>query len=726
MSVIELRGCRTTPIAGYLKALGVLRLVASQADPDARGRWHGDQFVLDTRLGEDELVAFFLDEYRPTPVISPWNGGSGFHPKDQQAGIAAIEASDDQRFQLYRDTISVGRRLVADPRCTGSKDEKRTLIALCRAELPDEALRWIDAAVVLLDDRLAFPPLLGTGGNDGRLDFSNNFMQRLAELLLQPRRRGRADPRVLLRGALFGEDPGPLDEVSVGQFAPGSGESAAVASVGQDSWLVNPWDFVLLVEGSMLFASGAARRLGASLPPKAAMPFCVEPSPIGYGTAADAEAARGEVWCPVWSQPTGLTEIERLFGEGRARWDGRSARTGLDLAKAAATLAVDRGIDRFARHGLLRRNGRSYLSVPLGTVVVGARPEVDILKTVDRWLTQLTPQLPAAAASAHRRLSEAQFRAAAAPDRNSRQRALQDVLVELAELERLVVRLPNERRPPMPVRELDASTWLQAIDDRSTELRLAVAFASSRDRIEGDQPAPQDAAMASTLRPIARSAWSDSWARDPLVPGVTRRPISSVLADVLVRRVRGIEQRRGEDVAGRPVRFDHAVLAELGHLDQLVREKLDLARLRRLVHGLVLLDWRRTGHDVLAPAALPAAPALLHPAVAVLLPFGQRRPITVHRGGDAERDSGTELALRVPPSWAELLRADRASEVLQDALHRLRLSGLNPAPRTIPVVPGMGPRLAAALLVPVHRGAVMAALRRLCPTTDLGTVKEDE
>ena len=34
-----LKGCSPTPLANYHKALGILRLVAEQADPTARGWW---------------------------------------------------------------------------------------------------------------------------------------------------------------------------------------------------------------------------------------------------------------------------------------------------------------------------------------------------------------------------------------------------------------------------------------------------------------------------------------------------------------------------------------------------------------------------------------------------------------------------------------------------------------------------------------------------------------
>ncbi len=59
--------------------------------------------------------------------------------------------------------------------------EKDRVVLEFRNRCPDELLPWIDATIVLAGDSTFFPPILGTGGNDGRLDFSTNFH----ELLLQ-------------------------------------------------------------------------------------------------------------------------------------------------------------------------------------------------------------------------------------------------------------------------------------------------------------------------------------------------------------------------------------------------------------------------------------------------------------------------------------------------------------------------------------------------------------
>ena len=82
----HLHGCTPTPLAHYLKAIGILRLVAQQRDAEARGFWRDQHFGLLTILDQSALEKFFLEEYTPTPFISPWNKGSGFYITDYKKG----------------------------------------------------------------------------------------------------------------------------------------------------------------------------------------------------------------------------------------------------------------------------------------------------------------------------------------------------------------------------------------------------------------------------------------------------------------------------------------------------------------------------------------------------------------------------------------------------------------------------------------------------------------
>jgi len=118
---LVLDGCAPTPLASYLKALGVLRLLSSPtnsvadeaADPRARGWWKNERFHLRTTLACDELLRFFLEDYAPSPIVAPWNGGSGFYPKDNKDGFAPLAAEAvGRRFETISSTIRHAAQIV--------------------------------------------------------------------------------------------------------------------------------------------------------------------------------------------------------------------------------------------------------------------------------------------------------------------------------------------------------------------------------------------------------------------------------------------------------------------------------------------------------------------------------------------------------------------------------------------------------------------------------------
>ncbi len=629
MPDLRLEGCSPEPLAHYLKALGVLRLVSEQADPLARGFWDGDTFVLRSNLDEPALLAFFADRYVPTPLISPWNGGSGFHDGDQKAGIDAIAGSTHERLASYRHAILTARRVLADLGLAGKpdKDLKAQLATQLRSELADDALAWLDAALILTDDGLRFPPLLGTGGNDGRLEFANNHMQRLADLLLGP------PAPELLRGALLGEPTAGLAKgKAVGQFLP-AGVGGANASPGftRDS-LLNPWDFVLLLEGALLFAAAVTRRLEAAAPGTMAFPFTVRASASGYPSSAssDEEDTRDELWLPLWQAPAGLAELRALFAEGRAKVrlhdaqgvHSRPAGTGVDFARAIAGLGVARGLDSFVRFGFHVRNGLSYLATPLGRWQVPATPgeHVELLTPLDRWLDRFrraatAKHAPASHARALRRLEAALLqlcRRSGAPE-------VQAVLIALGEAEAALARARGEADDLRPI-PLLPSLWLERANDNSPEFRLAAALAS--------------ADLRPRLVPIRRGAWLPRgqddgrtvWTAADLVRNLhalllradIERSQTPTISNVPVPEdshsdphARPVPQDSRSADARPPVRAprDHQPrrFAALADLAAFIAGELDMDRIEALARGLALLDWRSI------PTAAPRPTSTTHP-----------------------------------------------------------------------------------------------------------------
>lgn len=707
MTTVVLAGCRPEPIGAFLKALGVLRLVATQVDPSATGWWEGDTFRIESTLDSDGLVRFLGHDYRPTPVLSPWNSDSGFKEAGSKATIAllAIEASDDPRFEEYQASIAVVRDIAGSSGwAQRPKVEQATLL---RNRLPDAAVEWLDATVVLRPEGPAFPALLGTGGNFGRLELSPTFIGRLQQVLdVTP--KGLVRSASWLRASLFEEGSPVLRGDPVGQFDPGAAGGLRSDTTGGKP-LTNPWDFVLLIEGSLIWASGVARRLGGATS-VAAMPFTVAPSAVGQASLAPGERAKAELWAPLWNQPIGLAGLRRLFAEGRISWSSRQARTGLDVARAVHTLGVDAGISEFVRHVVAERMGQSPLAVPAGRFKVRAEPRVELLASLDRWVDRL--RRAAGAKSAPMSI----VRAAGRVDRSlfaavsGRPSALQDLLIAVAAAEEMCGRTERGRveGPVPPVDWLSPADWLPQLDDGTRELRLAasVALASIRptkdERVIGNPLAT----LRSLVRPIevvgvGRDAFGRvKWTRDgPRIGGLGGRSVARVLADVLVARSESARLSGPEVInetvgiepwfaAGRP--------AGRGDVEALAIGAVDVARFAELVQALLLLkpdarvdhQWQG-GQDAAGP---------LLPAWRVLAPFYSRHSICV---------AGKQIRLRPAATWARELVSGGIDHVLTSALLWWTLAGLPPvySHRSVPVMAAGvdGSLLATALLCSATR-----------------------
>lgn len=544
---VELTGCRPEPLASYLKALGVFRLVAEQKDKNAHGFWRGEHFVLRSTLDHDALTRFLVEEWRPTPIIAPWNGGGGFTQSEDEADGAestetatpldAIRFSNAPRLKEYRQTIEIvlrwrelppgdltvseiesrmatrlagltekelaskdsqellrqvddlragivtsgidtglcvsrlnkknkdfnrlARKLLTKIRGWSRGASKQTLLARARAELPDSAVEWVDATWVLSDTSKT-TPLLGTGGNDGNLDFSANFMERVLAVL------STTDSEWLCSSLFAVQRPIHYDG-KMGQYDP---------AVGIYS---NPWDFILLIEGALMFAAAATRRYENTSPSMMAFPFHARAAGgLATVTDADESESRDELWLPLWSQATSVREIRRLFAEGRATVGSgdlaHTASSALDFARAVAALGVDRGIDSFTRVGFHVRNGRSYFATPLGRFATQEVRAARLFDEIDGWFdrfrrSSLGKNVPARIALARRRLELAMFDAVGTG-------SIGPVLLELGDAERALARsltfTAKAFLSPLPRLQ---PAWGTAVDDGSVEQRLAAALA---------------------------------------------------------------------------------------------------------------------------------------------------------------------------------------------------------------------------------------------------------
>ena len=141
---------------------------------------------------------------------------------------------------------------------------------------------WLDAVCALTAAGAKFPPLLGTGGNDGRLEFTNNFMQRVVNVIDPETDSPTVRSEKWLRAALFDTRVKDLlVDTPIGQFAPGNagGPNAATGFAGES--VTNPWDYILMLEGALVFSGAVTRRMASTRPGTLSYPFTVRVAEAG-------------------------------------------------------------------------------------------------------------------------------------------------------------------------------------------------------------------------------------------------------------------------------------------------------------------------------------------------------------------------------------------------------------------------------------------------------------
>ncbi|TWU17961.1 type I-G CRISPR-associated protein Cas8g1/Csx17 [Allorhodopirellula heiligendammensis] len=697
LHTINLKGCSPTPLAHYLKALGILRLVAEQVDTTALCWWKNDSFWLRSTLNETALQEFFLNQYSPTPLVAPWNGGSGFNPKDNQDAMKAIEGGEAARFCSYRDVLAQCKSLLTN---MPEDEEKANLLLLCRNTLPDNVLTWLDAAFVLTGAGPKYPPLLGTGGNDGRLEFTNNFMQHLISLLNPTDGNAAVDAEARIEESLFAELSCCRSRGTIGQYDPGSLGGSNSGSGFDGYSTVNSWDYVLMLEGAIMFAAASTKRLESGDSGALAYPFCVRSTGVGYRSSSDTDEAssRAEMWLPIWESPASFAAITTLLSEGRVETRKRKAKNGVDFARAIASLGVDRGINEFQRYGFQQRNGLAYLAVPLARFQVKAQPEAEeLLAPLDHWLDRFRraatgKTAPARAGRALRQLESSILNLCQRGDATD----VQATLIALGEAEASVA-ISKQLRDgsmgsgisPLPLLSDD---WLIKSYDCSCEFRLAAALASVTHSSVGP--------IRRHFEPIDPTTWRSrypKWARDASDPAIvwTSGSLTQNLSAILNRRMIDV-MKSGKDDASKellaPLRG--RLVATLPDIAAFIGGAVNDERIESLFKAFCLMDFPQSKEGfakVMQTLHAPQVGRAMPDAAYGLL----KLCYLPHRLND--------VAIVLNPQILRRATLGDGAEATRLASRRLTASGFGPAADALPMSRQQAQRTAAALLFPISK-----------------------
>ena len=539
VEALTLDGCAPTPLASYLKALGVLRLISSDAnhvdgqaaDPKARGWWEDERFHIRTTLDRAALCRFFLDDYAPSPIIAPWNGRAGFlegeegdtndtklRPKAQR--VAAMATGEAPRFGNLRTTIRTAREdssiaqynrfrttikaiekqmkgMTGEERSDAEKRKKeversaktaKELLQLSfRSNTDSLHVSYIDACYVFSTKNYAAPLLIG-GGVDGSRDFGSDFIEALGDLFDVGRGVPHQAASDELAGSLFAACKRSERRGSLGLFTPmQSGlKSTTGFEVGGDKkaiYPLNSWDVVLAMEGTIVFAGALTRRWGATGDSQAAFPFTFEPVGAGAGglSVADPNRPRGEIWTPLWNKPAKYSEVSAIFAEGRLTLGRRMARNGLDAARSVARVGQARGIGSFERYSLIQPDSKMpYQATPLGRFNAPVRPRTDLIADLEvhGWLESARRLAGGATAPSYAAATMRRLQDALfqMTDEGQSGEGTRSALIALGGFVRCMTINRNLREALRPPPVVSRG-WIHAADDGSPEFRVATALA---------------------------------------------------------------------------------------------------------------------------------------------------------------------------------------------------------------------------------------------------------
>jgi len=728
MNEITLGGCSPTPLADYLKGLGILRLLTAR-HPETRAAWRNESLLLQTLLTREEVEQFFLRDYCPTPVMAPWNGGSRFYfqerksnEKDQATGkklklgtrdqptaatktVDSILASTNTRFMSYREALTLGRTFIEQYGLVEAPDNgnpKDDLVRSLRGILPDNCLEWLDAALLVTGESTQFPPLLGTGGNDGNLDFTSNFMQRLIDVIGTTEEPLPAQSADWLRMSLFGKPTPGLIDSNIGQFSPGQAGGPNATTGFDANAVINPWDFVLMIEGALLFAAAAVRRNADDPYGVLSYPFTVRTVGAGSGSlgAGDASNARSrhELWMPLWEQLASYQEIRALLSEGRVALGRKPARDALDFVRAVHQLGGYRGIRSFQRYGLLTRSGKAYLATPLDRIEVTNKPRTNLLDELDRGWLEKFRRFAQSETTANRfqvlrhRLENAFF------DFSGKELSpeeTQAILAVLGEIQSALASSSKARKDVDPLPRL-SEQWAQHANDNTPAFRIAHALAGLRG---GDQfPLP----LCAQLFPV-HPRYPNKWVDDANNAGndpanhirVCTGAVGSlphILRNLLDRRLLLAEKL---DLKEKPLQSQAGVALE--DIAAFLQDDSMDRRIATLLPGLSLCkipeEDDRSGSNGSVSAAFALLKLCLTPdsILCSLGAIGQDGHLPLPVGMLAQLGSGYKSERAVDAAWRRL-HASRLNPVFS----RNNLSSLD----------GVRPeRAAAALLIPLRYGA---------------------
>jgi CRISPR-associated protein Csx17 len=348
METLNLRGCRHDILGHYLKAIGLLRVLARCADrdhrdPGAEGWWDLGQAYFCLRSERyptmEKLVEFFEKAYRPTPVMAAWNKDVGGTRRIADSFFASSEWEIATGYASEVVSVADKKKPANEKKLTAAE-----AYSAYRDDPRHDLSEVLDAVAVPRFCRSSDNPLFLAKGIAGRAHLWRSYWEYLEIFARLRKAKKRDDFNSHLAATLAG--CGTADPAK-GKGTPFFPDAVKGYNIGsgwvQESYPFNALDYVLAVEGAFALRGSAARAIGSGSKRFAAFPFVFDAGEDLVDDSNEIKGTASALWLPLWSSPTTFAELASFIGDAQARLPGKEARFSAEFVRALNAQGVDAG-----------------------------------------------------------------------------------------------------------------------------------------------------------------------------------------------------------------------------------------------------------------------------------------------------------------------------------------------------------------------------------------------
>lgn len=368
---LQLRGCRHDILGHYLKAVGLLRVLAKCADkdhsdPDAEGWWDVENACFCLRSSKydtrEKLTEFFAAHYRPTPVFAAWNKEPGCSSEgSEKLGVrseweAANKFSQQVVTAEERKKPANHGKLVASEAFEAYREDSEPGVAEALDAIASPFLRSDSEHPMFLSKGIAgrahiwrthweylmefqkhrdaykkaaakISECTGTAGQLQRLKKAEAALQPIADLLF-----GGVNADAL---SIKGKGT-PFFPDAIKSYNIGSGWVT-------EDYPFNAMDYVLAVEGAFSMRGSVGRILATNARRFAAFPFVFDAGEEMVDDSGEVKGLSHSLWLPLWDTPVTFSELSSFVTDAQASLSGKEARFSAEFMRALYSQGVDAG-----------------------------------------------------------------------------------------------------------------------------------------------------------------------------------------------------------------------------------------------------------------------------------------------------------------------------------------------------------------------------------------------